>query len=612
MLTFASRSAVSVMLVLALAVVLGVPVPAGAVGMVTIAGDKSGCEPYLELNERLKLSGGQLKIPPLPAWSMPRNPSWRENPFRDIAWLVRYQSLRYVEWLIADWCETGEQKPLNRARYLMVDWLHDNPQGDAGPRAWYDHAVAWRTFVLIKAVGVMPDQKWLRPAIDVHGAWLAAHAGGVGNHSLNTNRGLLAAGCFADRQDWIDIAVRRIDKLIKQSVDEQGVTNEQSIGYQEYNYRIYNQARQELIACGQPLSPYFRRIGFMPNMLAFATLPNGQYEMLGDTAPVKAPGVKGTWAEFAATKGASGPKPPSTDAVYRRGFAFIRSGWGETVPYEDEVMLTLRYGAGRLFHGHDDGGSITLYGLGSRLVLDAGKNTFQRRKPWTPYFVGRDAHNVVTVDGLTYERATYTSVSSARDSRSAFFVLSNGGFTGVANTRSVLYSRRSRYVIVDDRLSSSTIETYRQLWHLSADSAPTAASGHIATSAPVGGKVQIVQLLPGTTRIVTGSQEPVQGWLTMKYQKVMAAPTVEEIKTGTRVRYVTILLPFRDPVSVSGRVLALFSDGYQVDVTINGRTERWTVHGTSVSVRDLILLPRAVGTAPGGTTEMFRGGVIAV
>ena len=591
MIRFAPRGVVGIVMALAVAISAGIPVPAGAVRMIQIRGDPSGCGPYLELTGKHELSvSRQLKIPPLASWTMPHNPTWRENPFRDIYWLVRYQSLRYVEHLIAEWCRTGEPGPLNRARYLMVDWLHDNPQAAAGPRAWYDHSVAWRTFVLIKATGVMPGQKWLRPAIEAHGAWLAGHSGGVGNHALNTNRGLLAAGCFVGRQDWIDLAVRRIETLLGQSVDEQGVTNEQAVGYQDYNFRMYDEARRELLACGQPLSPTFERIDLMPNMLAFATLPNGEYEMLGNTAPVDAPGIPGTWAEFAATQGASGPKPPSTDAVYRRGFAFIRSGWGERRPYADEVMLTLRYGPGRAFHGHDDGGSMTLYGLGSRLIFDGGKNTFQSSRPWSPFFLSRDAHNVVTVDGLSYARATTTAMISARSDRSALFVLRNDGFEGVANTRSVLYSRRGRYVLVVDRLASLTSQTYRQLWHLADDADPVVAGSRVVTRSP-GGNIEIVQLLVGTTRIADGRIDPRQGWLTMDYQEVTPAPTVEEIRTGARADYVTVLVPFRAPVPVSGRVRSLFDDGFEVDVTIDGRTERWTVHGTTVRVRDLTSAP---------------------
>ena len=100
------------------------------------------------------------------------------------------------------------------------------------------------------------------------------------------------------------------------------------------------------------------------------------------------------------------------------------------MPFVDEIELTVRFGAGAEFHGHDDGGAITLYGLGSRLLLDSGK-AFHGTKPWTPFFTGRAAHNVVIVDGVHYERATTTEMDSALDRRSAFFVLRNAGYLGV-------------------------------------------------------------------------------------------------------------------------------------------------------------------------------------
>jgi len=567
----------------------------------------------MALDEKLTLSpGGSLTIPPLPAWQIPADPTWREDPYHDAAWAIRYESLRYVDHLVGDWCRDGDQALLERARFLMTDWLADNQQDAAARWAWYDHSVAWRTFVLIDAIGVMPAETWLMPAIEEHGAWLVEHSDGAGNHALNANRGLLAAGCFLGRQDWIDLAVRHIDGLLRESVDAQGVTNEQSVMYQDYNYGIYNEARDELVACGQPESPYFHRITLMPRLLAFATLPNGEYEMLGDTPKVKAPGIEGTWAEFAATGGRSGPKPNSTDAIFARGFAFVRSGWGENRPFRDELELSLRFGAGREFHGHDDGGSITLYGLGSRLLFDAGKNTFQGAKPWTQYFIGRTAHNVVTVDGLDYEPDTTTTMQSALGGRDAFFAMSNDGYAGVSNVRTVLYSRARRYVIVEDRMSSADWHTYRQLWHLGPNADPRVDGRAVLTNGPRG-NVEILQLLGGTSRVLTGSADPRQGWLTFDYQQVAPAPAVEQSQSGRVVRYVTILLPFRaNAPDVSGRVVALFSDGYTVDVTIKGKTERWTVHGTNVSVSDLVIISPPPPPAAPPPPYHVAGGMIAI
>ena len=56
----------------------------------------------------------------------------------------------------------------------------------------------------------------------------------------------------------------------------------------------------------------------MPAFLALATFPDGTYEALGDTDPTKASVIPGTVAEYAATKGASGPsRRPRTRSTAR-------------------------------------------------------------------------------------------------------------------------------------------------------------------------------------------------------------------------------------------------------------------------------------------------------
>ena len=236
----------------------GAAAPVHAVTQAAVVGDPSGCKPYLKLDEKLTLSrANKLTIPPLPSWTLPANPTWRENPFHDAMWAIRYESLRYVDHLFANWCTDGDQALLERARFLISDWVHDNGQDAAARWAWYDHSVAWRTFVLIDAVGVMPLESWLLPEIEEHGAWLAEHSNGVGNHALNANRGLLAAGCFTGRQNWIDLAVHNIDGLLRDSVDAQGVTNAGDRATR--NTTTASTTRHATtLACGQPESTYFK------------------------------------------------------------------------------------------------------------------------------------------------------------------------------------------------------------------------------------------------------------------------------------------------------------------------------------------------------------------
>ena len=61
----------------------------------------------------------------------------------------------------------------------------------------------------------------------------------------------------------------------------------------------------------------------------------------------------------------------------------------------------------------NDGTSLTLYAFGRRLLVDPGKYAYER-DAWRRFFVNRSAHNVVTVDGVTYDKDARTSLTRRR------------------------------------------------------------------------------------------------------------------------------------------------------------------------------------------------------
>jgi hypothetical protein len=325
----------------------------------------------------------------------------------------------------------------------------------------------------------------------------------------------------------------------------------------------------------------------MPQFLAHATRPDGSWETLGDTDTTAPVPIAGTWAEFAATKGASGPKPPATLAVYRAGYLFARSGWGETRAFSNEVFLSLRFGPAPIIHGHADGTGITLFGYGSRLLVDPGKYSYNY-DPYRTFAKGRTAHNVVTVDGLTWNsKAATTLVRHRATSTMVDAVTTTAGYTGVRQQRRVTFSRRLNYVLVEDRASSTVARRFRQLWHLSETSNPLVSTSSFRTR-NARGNMLVRQLIPVTSSgIVKGRTKPVQGWLFHTHGSRTAAPVVEVVKTGTSVRYLTLIVPAARQASATVSGLRTTATGYTVVVTVGGKSERVTVSATGASITPL-------------------------
>lgn len=532
------------------------------------------------------LMANRYLLEPHPIVTLPSDPTWAESPLGDVNWEYQFHTLRYTMDLLWAWRTTSAGEYLDRALFLLEDWYRENPRSDPpSSYSWNDHSTAWRAVTYACAASLIPMTDWLQEALALHGTTLADPDFYVryGNHALNQSLGLLEVGFVLGRDDWMTLAQERINALLPASVDSQGVTNEQSVGYQAYNYRQYLRAKERLLALGLTPGTAFELLDLMPGFLGTATLPDGYGETIGDTDSSRMASVPGTWTEFMATQGASGPTPPLV-AAYRAGYLFAHSGWGAKRAFRDETFLSLRWGPGRKFHGHPDGTSLTLYAWGSRLIVDPGRFTYAANK-WRTFARSRAAHNVVTVDGRTWDKSAPTKLVGRKTTSGFVDVrLSTQGYSGVTQRRRVTWSRELDYLIIEDRLTSSTRRTYRQLWHLVQGSNVAVGTTTVRTRRATG-NVLIRQLVGSPTiRVVKGATNPVQGWISYRYGRWTAAPVVQAIRAGTNVRYLTLIVPAQGRPRAQTSGLKLTPDGYRVTVTINGRSERVVASGAYISV----------------------------
>jgi hypothetical protein len=576
------------------AVILGVVVGLGGVGGATPAsaaavprspdcGDQPAGAAIAQADE---LMAGRLRLGSFSPVTLPRDPTWREDAGRDPLWRFQFHALRWIVPLFEAARATGRGAYRDRAAFLLRDWAATNRRG-ASPSsmAWDPHATGWRTGVYACAVAEVGRSAWLLDALARHGTALAdpAFYEAVGNHAVNENIGLFEAGLVLGRGAWLESAVARLARVITASIDAQGVMNEGAVFYQRYWYSRTVVARDRIAAAGRPIPAAFARIGRMPTFLAFATLPDRTYEMIGDTTRTGALAIPGTIAEFAATAGARGPRPTTRFATYAAGYAFGRTGWGTTRPYADEVAYSIRFGPPPVVsHQHDDATALTLYGYGSRLLLDPGYFSLARRSYWS-FLRGRSAHNVVTVEGLAARRARST-LRTASSATMRLYRIVASPYAGVAMERRVLWSTGGEYLLVEDRVTGTAGRRVVQRWHLADRSSPVIEGASVRTRR-ARGNVYVRQLAGGSLRVVSGTASPLQGWISYSYGRLVAAPVIETSRTGASVRFLTLIVPYavaRPAVSIAG--LTLFADGYRVRVRVGNRIEQVLVRATTASV----------------------------
>ncbi len=535
-----------------------------------------------------------------PAVTLPHGLTWTEDPLGDRQWRQKLQQLRFVMALMYRWQDTGDRAYRDRAIDLIRSWIAANPRNHpASPSAWKDQVTAWRAMTLVCVAGMLPSSPWLDDAIRLHGAVLADPDFYVvtGNHALNQSLGLLDVGCYLHRADWQHLASRRLDRFVTAAIDGQGVSDEQAVKYDRYDYDRFELARAHLERCGLPAPAGFDRVDRIPAFLAQATRPDGHYETIGDSDDRPSSVIPDTPAEYSASLGTQGTPPPTTVALYQRGYAFGRTGWGDaTRPFMDEMFFSLRYGPGLLHHGHDDAGSLTFFGNGAQLLVDPGYGD-QNSSRWHQFFVSRAAHDVVVARGVT-SRPTKTSVlqRSSIKARSVDLSVAIRVYPGVTMHRRVIFSRSLGYLIVEDTLSSSVRRSYAQLWHLVEDAQPLTQGRRTWTRRPQGNLLIQQLLATGVTRRHVGETDPIQGWISRAYGQRAPAPVIEQVANGKQVRYLTLLAPFgagtgsaSPPVTVSD--LAVTPRGFRLTIDIDGARE--TVRATADSL--------TIADAPGGS-----------
>lgn len=494
------------------------------------------------------LMSGTLILPPHPPAELDDEPKWDADPFHDYNWQFQFHTLRWVDVLRRAAKRRRPKLFRSRYEYLLRHWIEHNPRRASPSRfSWNDMATGQRALVLVHAATVFSRAPWLVEALVEHGEALADedfYAASQFNHSLHESLGLLAVAGTLRHQQWVDLATRRVGELLASSVDEQGVANEGSVEYQLLNHRWYEEAAERIRACDRDVPPVFDRLRLMPQFLAHATTPDGHYEMLGDTVRSPAAVLPATDAEYAATRGARGTAPATKFVSYDEGYVFGRSGWGTERSFQDETFYSMRTGSRKASHAHEDVGALTLHAYGRQLLFDSGKYAYGGGDE-RAYVRSRAAHNVVDALGCRYRLGSPVRLLAAEHHPSYDLVsVQSSCFQDVTWIRTVLFSRRGGYLVVDDQLEAQAEATFVQRWHLAEDRAVAVEENRVSTTGE-GANLALFWFGAGRPElgVVSGRREPMLGWRSYRYRQISPAPVVEATRRGRSVRFSVILAP---------------------------------------------------------------------
>lgn len=495
-----------------------------------------------------ELLAGRLTMSPHPAWELPAEPTWKEDPFKDRNWCFQFHMLRWLDPLRRAAAKGDDAAYAMWLRWVK-DWAAKNPP--SAPRsswAWVDMSDGIRAQQLCLAAPLVAARnpellEWLEQAIRTHAAHLADPANmGNANHALHQQESLFVCGRVLGDESLWQLALDRMGALLREQYDEQGVNAEGAIAYHHNNYLWWERTLRRMDVEQIPRPDGADRHLHAPEEIAHATRPDGTYVTIGDTDHMT-PKVLGTpLTEYTASQGAEGTAPAETVAVYDAGYVFARSGWGdENRPYADHTYYSLRFGPSRRVHGHADGTSVTYSADRVNWVVDPGKFDYSSSVP-RKHVTSRAAHSVLSFEGRKPQKdATVALVRQKITPTHHDVVLTDDSFARITLTRRVVYSVYGEYLVVIDEAASPRTMNAQQRWQLGPDVTAQVHDGRVELTA--GEHRAGLWFCEPSVEIdaVRGQEDPFDGWVATGWKKKAAATAVTARASGKSLRFVTVL-----------------------------------------------------------------------
>ncbi|MDX6264557.1 MAG: hypothetical protein QOH84_6245 [Kribbellaceae bacterium] len=513
------------------------------------------------------------------------NVNWRLNPYKNSSWYMWFHSLRWLgQGIIA--AGQGDTKAMVHVAAITKDWIRDNPYSwktDPGAHESTMHRtnvlVCFRQAVIAGlGVSTLPaSYSWLDTALISHARFLTANWSGAWNHGTDESIALFGVGCTLNRTAYKTTAQNRLAAAITTSIDSQGSTNEQSTAYAQFNYALWGRAVTTLQACGaNPGTTINARRALLADWLALATNSLGKLHQLGDSEVVSTNPVAGTPLAYAGTKGAEGTVPARRIGTFSAGYAFGRTGWGETRPFTQESTYSIRYGPTRAMHGHSDHTAITYTSRGRDILIDGGHAGYQN-DIWKVWAKGQYSASAMTTP-LAPETFPITKLTrSVFNPTSEFYEFADVPGAGISRYRGVLVLKDPDLIVTLDRATAKKAQQFQTLWHLPSDQKATVYSRTTAIGMKPGDTTRTIlfqvpyrQPLPrGAILVKQGQTKPIQGWHYPTIFTRKSAPTLMFARLGTTASILSVIAPV--PATGSVQYKGRWSGTtYVVDLVVAG------------------------------------------
>ena len=498
------------------------------------------------------------------------NINWYTNPDTDGEWILQFNRHQWMPNFGSVYVQTGNEKYALEWIAEIKDWINDCLASYPGTTA-LGTALRVKSWVTSYQYFInkydspsitSDDNITMLKSLKEHADYLST-MDTPGNHGSTEQICLIIVSImfpeFKSASSWLSTATPKLEGHLNVDFLADGVHIEMCPSYHWVALRDFISANE--ITQMNNISPfsssYMTKVEKACEYAMFLTKPNTYTPALSDSGRngnllgALQSGISLFGRQdmlYVYTSGVSGTMPTVISKNYPNGgYTIMRSGWGTSANFSQQLYLVFDCGPLGGGHGHLDALNFEAYAYGKDLIVDPGTYTYDQTIidgiDWRMYFKGTKAHNTIVVNNINQSSWTEYIVKSWVTNKGFDYVHGQIKLSGSnpIHDRKIFFVR-NEYWIISDLLTGTGSHTYDQYFHI-----PKEGWGNTtmdATSKIVTCTGNNLKIIPADPTTFT-SASIIDDWIETSYGYKTQSPTVKYTKSGPApTTFDTILYPY--------------------------------------------------------------------
>ncbi len=457
---------------------------------------------------------------------------WDIDPYGDRNWRFQLHAWRAAAPSLLQYRRTGARDHLAYVLATVEDWRRYHlGEGRIAEFSWFDMAAAYRALNLAYLIDALAPRAQDEPleaarfdtllelaALHVHALRQPAYLS-LSNHGIFQAHGLMALCRVLDGwppcKDGRAYAADAMARIAEDQFGDEGVHLEHSPGYHFFALAAF----QRVVESGwyDDYSDIGARVDMAARNGAWLVDQNGRLPNVGDTEPELAPDPEAL-KDRLSDEFADGPL--LARIFEEAGYAVLRTAASTPAARAQYLFFTCAHHAST--HKHDDDLSLEWSVLGTKILSDAGKLTYDRDAR-RDYVLSRRAHNSIDFQEIETapgrRRPHGGCVEQASGGETAFAKGIVDYETKKFRHARALYLNAAGDLRVEDEITGRAAGPFTVWWHFEPGVSLVVEGDGLVVARFAAGEARISTDAPACEpTLLRGLEAPsMQGWISNKY-----------------------------------------------------------------------------------------------